>query len=163
MRECPRFLKSQKGRKEMRKMAVLVAMLAMALVAAVPALAQSTAEHGPGDSDLGLDGITVTSTTIDSKTKELTVSGTVTCSEPLSVFVEASVRQDVGRFNTVQGFGGTEVACEGETPFSFTVSTFEGRFGGGSATVDAGAFACNEFDCDSVEVGPISTKLTPSR
>jgi hypothetical protein len=159
VRECPRFLKSQKGRKEMKKLAVLVAMLAMALVAAVPALAAP----GPGDSDLGLDGITVTSTTIDSKTKELTVSGTVTCSEPLSVFVQGSVRQDVGRFNTVQGFGWTEVACEGETPFSFTVSTFEGRFGGGSATVNADAFACNEFGCDSAEVGPISTKLTPSR
>ncbi len=144
----------------MKKLAVLVAMLAMPLVTAVPALAAP----GPGDSDLGLDDITVTSTTIDSKTKELTVSGTVTCSEPLSVFVEASVRQDVGRFNTVHGGGGTEVACDGETAFSLTASTFEGSFGGGSATVDADAIACNdEFDCDFAEVGPISTKLTPSR
>ncbi|MDP9486713.1 MAG: hypothetical protein M3Q49_13175, partial [Actinomycetota bacterium] len=71
---------------------------------------------------------------------------------------------DVGRFNTVHGGGGTEVACDGETAFSLTASTFEGSFGGGSATVNADAFACNyEIGCDSAEFGPISPKLTPSR
>ena len=136
---------------------MLVAMLAMVLVAAVPALAESFVE--PADSDLGLDGITVTSTTLDKKTKQVIVSGTVTCSSPISVFVDSFVRQDVGRFNTVEGFGGTEILCDGETPFSLAVSSFEGRFGGGNATVFADAFTCDEFGCDSAQVGPMSTKL----
>ena len=150
----------------MRKLALLVAMLAMALATAVPGLAESTAAPGPGDSDLGLEGITVTSITLDKKTGQVVVSGTVTCTEPLSVSVQGSVRQDVGRFNTVQGFGGTEVLCDGETPFGFTVSPFEGRFGGGRATVEAAAFAfddSDEFGIDFAETGPINTKLTPSR
>ena len=151
----------------MKKLAILVAMLAMALTTAIPALAQEAAAGGPGGpggpDDLGLESINITSTTIDPKTKEVTVSGTVTCSSPLDVFVQSNVRQDVGRFNTIQGFGGTEVACDGETPLSLKVSPFEGRFGGGGAEVSAGAFAFNELGSDAAEVGPIDTKLTPSR
>ena len=147
----------------MRKAVLLMAMLAMVLAVAAPALAESTAAPGPGDVDLGLEGVAVTSTTPNKATGEVVISGTVTCSEPQSVFVQGSVRQDVGRFNTVQGFGGTEVFCQGQTPFSFSVSPFEGRFGGGQATVSASAFACDEFGCDSAEAGPIDTKLRPSR
>ena len=150
-------------------MTLVVAMLAMVLVAAGSALAQEAAAPGPGRpggpsvDNLGLEGITVTSTTLDKKTKEVTVSGTVTCSSPLSVFVQSSVRQDVGRFNTVWGMGGTEVACDGETPFSLTISPFKGRFGGGSAEVFAGAFASTELGLDAAETDPIDTKLSPSR
>ena len=144
---------------------VTVATTAMVLAgAAVPALA-SEPVRGGGSQDLGLDSVTVTSATLsDPKTGQVVVSGVVACSEPLQVLLHSSVRQNAGRGpHLVEASGGAEVACDGQTPFSFAVSPDRGRLRAGDADVFAAALAEDERGFDFVEVGPAETTLTPSR
>ena len=64
------------------------------------------------------------------------------------------MRQTVGRTNTINGTGTTDLEeCVGETPFSVLVSANEGRFAGGKASIFARAIGCidNFTFCDEDE------------
>jgi hypothetical protein len=71
------------------------------------------------------------------------ISGSVSCNQPLGVNIGISLTQSVGRF-VIQGFGGTFVNCEPPSvPWRVSISGTNGRFAGGRAHVEADAFACN--------------------
>src|SRR5262245_225665 len=77
--------------------------------------------------------------TVVSKTGEVTVRGTVTCSEPADVFFDVSIQQRAGRA-LIQGELSGEVQCDGTTQWSASGSGSNGIFKGGSAEIDARAF-----------------------
>lgn len=81
-----------------------------------------------------------------SQTGEAVISGILTCSEPALAFLDANVRQEVGRF-ILGGFGFTEFECDGETAWSATISPDTGLFRGGSAKANVFAFV------EAVETG----------
>jgi hypothetical protein len=71
------------------------------------------------------------------------ISGSVSCNQPLGVNIGISLTQPVGRV-VIQGFGGTFVNCEPPSvPWKVSISGTNGRFAGGRAHVEADAFACN--------------------
>lgn len=101
--------------------------------------------------------------TVVPRTGEATISGTVVCSEPGSVYVEAELRQRAGR-TIISGYGFTEVECSTE-PTSFTISVVgsNGRFVGGKATIrNVYIEGCPDSgDCTSDFIeGPLAVKLT---
>jgi hypothetical protein len=84
--------------------------------------------------------------TFNSRTGSATITGTVICSPDAVVFIDAQVRQAVGRF-TVSGFGFTELLCDGtEQSWSMEVFGETGKFKGGKAMSVVFAAACS-FDC----------------
>jgi hypothetical protein len=92
-------------------------------------------------------GLTVDPTgTVNPRTGVATVSGTVTCSSPTDVSIDGRLRQRVGRI-LISGFFFTSVACDGSAAWSATATGENGVFGPGEATVEAFAFACDEFGC----------------
>jgi hypothetical protein len=54
-------------------------------------------------------------------TSPTTISGTVTCDEPLIVYIEANTYQTRGRV-ALQAYGGIEIECDGATSFSIPIS-----------------------------------------
>ena len=76
------------------------------------------------------------------------VSGTVICSgDAVFAGLEVQLSQSVGRV-TINGFGGTEVTCDGVTrPFTVDVVADNGRFAGGKAANLTVAFACGTVMC----------------
>lgn len=83
----------------------------------------------------------------DSATGSATISGTVTCTDGATAFVDVSLSQQVGRF-VVRGFGFTEIICDGTAQaWSVEVMGETGLFKGGKAVAAVGAQACTEFDC----------------
>jgi hypothetical protein len=77
------------------------------------------------------------------------VSGTVTCSQPVEVVgVGAGLQQRVGRF-LIGGFGETYVeSCSPDaTPWSTYVTSGQGKFAGGAATLYVFAYTCDGFGC----------------
>jgi hypothetical protein len=75
-----------------------------------------------------------------------TVSGTVVCDPGAFGFVQVQLRQRAGRV-FIDGFGSTDLICDG-TVQPWTVEVVgNGLFKGGAATVIAFASACNEFTC----------------
>jgi hypothetical protein len=138
--------------------------VALAAMPLSTALADTT---GGGGADLGLEAVTISGGTIAAKTSVVTLQGSITCSQDLNAFIWADVSQVVGRFNTIRGTGGQEVACSAATGtalFSLTVPADQGKFAPGS--VQVGAFAdtgfCDEFDCydDSAFFGPVGVRLS---
>lgn len=114
---------------------ILLALLLVAVLA-VPAMAHY------GRAGLGIDAIGITSATRISHGRAV-VKGTVTCSKTTGgVEVWAGVRQVAGRTNTVSGYGGRIIRCVAGTkvPFSVTVTAEQGKFVGGNALVQAGAY-----------------------
>jgi hypothetical protein len=91
--------------------------------------------------------------TFDSQSGSATISGTVTCTGVADFSnVNGTLTQTVGRF-TISGFFFAPFTCDGTTQtWTATVTSQNGRFGGGQATVQATAFACNASGCgqDSV-------------
>jgi hypothetical protein len=91
--------------------------------------------------------------TFDSQSGSATISGTVTCTGVADFAgLNGSLTQTVGRF-TISGFFFSSFTCDGTTQtWTATVTSSNGRFGGGQATVQASAFACNSSGCgqDSV-------------
>jgi uncharacterized protein DUF6299 len=91
--------------------------------------------------------------TFDPKSGNATVSGTVTCTGVADFSgINGDLTQTVGRF-TISGFFFSSFVCDGTTQsWTATVTSSNGRFGGGQATVRATAFACNQSGCgqDSV-------------
>jgi len=113
---------------------ILIALLLVAALA-VPAMAHY------GTANLGIDAIGITSATRISLGRAV-VKGTVTCSKTTSgVWVNARVRQTVGRTTTIRGSGGTTIRCVAGTkvPYSVTVTPNSGKFAGGKALVSANA------------------------
>jgi hypothetical protein len=81
---------------------------------------------------------------VNAATGEVTISGTVTCAEPLSGVLDGSVRQRIGR-TFITGFFFTEFECDGETSWQVQLVADNGLFAGGRVEVSASAFA---FDRD---------------
>jgi len=85
----------------------------------------------------------------------VTVSGTVTCSEPAFVSISGQVKQSHGN-EPISGFFSVFVPCNGTTPWTVSIqpalALFHGRsaalFTGGKAHVSASAFG---FDLDTGE------------
>ena len=72
------------------------------------------------------------------------VRGTITCNHPAGVDLHVQLRQKVGRKTIIQGSSDFFIEeCNGETPWSMTVRSDQGAFGGGTAEViaDAGSGA----------------------
>ncbi len=82
-----------------------------------------------------------------------TISGTATCTGIADFAgVNGTLTQTVGRF-TISGFFFAPLTCDGVShAWTAQVTSSNGRFGGGQATVQASAFACNSSGCgqDSV-------------
>jgi lipopolysaccharide export system protein LptA len=99
--------------------------------------------------------ITVDSATVNAQTGKVTVSGTVTCSQPaFTSDVTVIARQTIGRTTTIRAQVSTSVVCDqnGET---YTVSVFadQGIFKPGPALIQASIFACDAgINCDSEEI-----------
>lgn len=131
-------------------------------------VAPISADTGHGDTDLGLDGISIDSTTVNPRSGVASVAGSITCSQDLEhvgIYVELS--QPVGRFHSVYGWGDADVAClaaDGSASFSLQVWPSGGKFAGGTAFLyaSAGVSFCTEEDCfgDGVEIGRVAVRLT---
>jgi hypothetical protein len=78
------------------------------------------------------------------------VQGTVTCNKPAGVSVQGQLRQKLGRKTIIRGDFSTSVDCDGETPWSATVRSDQGAFGGGTAEVIAFASGCAP-SCDDAQ------------
>jgi len=130
-----------------------------------------TADTGGGtETDLGLDAVAISGATVDTKTGIATVTGTITCSADVEGFVGVDVRQNVGRFFTVRGWGGDWFSCAaaaGSATFSLSVQPEQGKFGGGAATAFgyAQADVCYQIgedeycDSDFADTGLVSIRL----
>lgn len=86
---------------------------------------------------------------VNARTGEAIVSGTITCSAEADFSeVYISLRQTLGRFIVVRGWGFAASSC-GPTPSSWMASIAgdNGKFAGGMAIADVSAFACDSFSC----------------
>ena len=126
-----------------------------------------TADTGGGDADLGLDGATILTTSVQPRTGLVTVAGRVECSQDLQASVWVEMTQVVGRLFTIAGGGSTDVEClaaDGTAAFSLSFSAWSGRFAPGPARLQgsADAWSCTEEDCsfDSIEIGPMRVRLS---
>ena len=81
------------------------------------------------------------------------ISGTLTCNQPLNVNLFGSLTQTFANRITIQGFGGDSVSCTPPSvPWKLTVfSSSNGRLGPGRAQARVNAFACNSETCGSAE------------
>jgi hypothetical protein len=86
---------------------------------------------------------------VRSSTGEVTISGTLDCSTSASAFVSVDIQQRKGR-SIIQGNGFTDLLCEGETPWSLTLTGFNGLFTAGKVQVQAFVQACT-FVCTFTE------------
>jgi hypothetical protein len=104
---------------------------------------QGTARRGATVDALTIDGTGL----LDRASGSITVSGSVTCSEPATVVVSIGTEQRRG-----QGVAEAEVPCS-DTPstWSLTVPRFSGRFVPGRAQVSAQAGLCSLLVCDIEE------------
>ena len=106
--------------------------------------------------------VTQDSATVDPRTGEVTISGTVTCSAPLEAQVYGGVNQPVGRTDSVEGFGYGAFYCDKDgQPYSFSLFPYRGRFAPGRAVITVDAYVCNEFTCDGDRLQQ-STRITPA-
>jgi hypothetical protein len=86
-------------------------------------------------------GLTINPTgSVDPKTGVATISGTVTCSEPVPVDLNGPVQQRIGR-TFLNGFFFNFFECDGVTPWEVEVAAGDGLFVAGRLQVSARAFA----------------------
>jgi hypothetical protein len=111
-----------------------------------------SARRGATVDALTIDGAGV----LDRASGSVTVSGSVTCSEPATVVVSIGIEQRRG-----QGAAEAEVPCS-QTPstWSVTVFPFSGRFVPGRAQVSAQAGLCSLLVCD-IEQTSTSIRVRP--
>jgi hypothetical protein len=147
-------------RNTLRLLATMLVMLGLLTLGVTPAVAQQ---------ELTVD-VTIDQATVDPRTGEVTLSGTVTCSEPALVDIFGELRQQVGRIFTVRGFFGVFVECPGPegTTFSVTVIADQGRFTPGRARLIAFIFGCvpdPELGCVRTFFEELDTtiRLAPAR
>jgi hypothetical protein len=143
---------------------VALFMLSVAMLASPIAVAADT---GGSNADLGLDGVTISTTSIVGRTGLVTVAGRVECSQDVDAYVWAEVSQVVGRTSTISGGNATEVQClaaDGSAGFSLSFYAWSGKFAGGQARVQGGAetAVCTEEECffDAVAFGPTNVRLS---
>jgi hypothetical protein len=84
---------------------------------------------------------------VNAKTGEATIRGTVSCAEPASGIMDGSVQQRIGR-TLITGFFFTEFECDGVTPWQVQVRADNGLFTGGQVQVSVAALA---FDRDATQ------------
>jgi hypothetical protein len=142
-------------RNALRLLTTMLVMLGLLTLGVAPAAAQQ---------QFTLD-VTFDQFTIDPRTGEVTVSGTITCSEPARVFIFAEIRQ---HGLTTRGFFSVSVACPGPEGIAFSEPVFtEDRFHPGRARLIARVHACIPipFECLEVFDGRIDTtiRLLPAR
>jgi hypothetical protein len=90
-------------------------------------------------------GLTIDPTgSVNAATGEVTISGTITCAEPVSGTLDGFIRQRIGRVFLFGGFF-TFFECDGVTSWQVQVVADGGLFVGGRVEVNANAFA---FDRD---------------
>jgi len=108
--------------------------------------------------------LTIESATVNPRTGEVIISGTVTCSEPATAFVNISVTQPVGRLKSVQGFANTSLPCD-EDGESYTTSAFasSGTFKPGNAVLQGLLTACDPFGCGQEITPPQAISLRPQK
>lgn len=90
------------------------------------------------------DDFTIDQTTVNPRTGEVTLTGTVTCPWPVTVGINGWLDQQIGPNRTVQGSFSQNVACPGPegTTFSITITPDEGRFIPGEAHLIARMAGC---------------------
>jgi hypothetical protein len=77
-----------------------------------------------------------------------TVSGRVTCNQPLYVSLSGSLTQAVGRHRTAEGHGDDGVFCTPPgVPWTMTMAASGNQYSHGPAQADIGASACNSDGC----------------
>ena len=77
-----------------------------------------------------------------------TVSGTITCNQPMFVNLFGSLTQTFAHRFTIAGFGGSAVSCTPpEAPWKLTLFSFNNRYSPGPARASINAFACNAVNC----------------
>ena len=125
------------------------------------------AETGPGgNADLGLDGVTITATTVLPRTSLVTITGQIQCSADLDAFVWVDVNQVAGRHWTIQGGAETQVGClaaDGSAAFQVSFYASNGKFVPGRSRLEgfAETGSCTEEEClfDDVTFGPVGIRL----
>ena len=83
--------------------------------------------------------------TVAPKTGAATLRGEVTCSEPTMVGLDGGLRQRSGRV-FIDGWGFTEVYCDGTATFDLPILDANGLFTGGKADAQVYAFSFDDFD-----------------
>ena len=151
-------------RRQFRRV-LLIAALGAAL-AAWPSVASADTVGG-GESDLGLDGLTITSATVAPRTGLVTISGEISCSQDLHASVGVGLTQVVGRLSSLSGDGWTDIECaaaDEAAGFSVEFYAWSGRFAPGHARLSAYAYTetCTEEECffDSISLENASIRLT---
>lgn len=82
--------------------------------------------------------------TVVPRTGAATISGTLTCSQPALVGLDALLTQRIGRVR-IQGYSGAAIECAGTTTWELPISADNGLFTAGKADAQAFAFS---FDDD---------------
>ncbi|MDQ3880408.1 MAG: hypothetical protein M3295_04980 [Chloroflexota bacterium] len=101
--------------------------------------------------------IVLTAVTVEPSTGILTVSGTVTCEEPIggaSGWID--VYQRTGHGELVYGFVLFFGECAGTEEFTFSITPESGRFQPGRVRVVAHIEACDDIDRETGECGRVA-------
>lgn len=149
--------------------------LAICLSLASAGLVAADTTPGGEGSFGGLD-VTITSSSVNARTGQVSVSGEVTCEvdfDTVSAYVDLS--QLVGRLFTIRGFGYADVgacaAADGAASFTMSFSADSGRFAPGKAQIRVEAYGeggCHEdpvtgdYYCDNsgwASHGPMTIRL----
>ncbi len=139
------------SRKTLKVIVVVLTVMALVLASAAIALA-----------DPGL-AVTVDPTAPVSRTGIVTLTGTVTCNVPMSIYVSGQLRQSVGRKTLLQAYFYSYPWCSGgTTPWSATVASSNGVFGGGKAEVYMTASGCSWYFCEYASVSQ-TIRLKPTK
>jgi hypothetical protein len=103
----------------------------------------------PEPTTFGID-VSIDSATVDNKTGQVIVTGTVFCSEPALIYLGVEVTQAVGRKDGVEGGNwANSVECnEDGVPFKESIFARSGRFGPGQAVIRVYADGCGATGCD---------------
>jgi hypothetical protein len=96
--------------------------------------------------------VTQDSATVD-QSGQVTISGTVTCSEPADAQVYVTVTQPIGRDKGIAGSNYAPVRCDQDgEPYTISLFAYEGRFGPGRAVATVDAYACGLYSCDDAHL-----------
>ncbi len=106
-------------------------------------------------------GFTITSATVDPRTGEIVVSGTVTCARTGLFFVGVSMRQQAGRV-PIYGGAWAEVQCNevGQVVAFTATGGSDGKFTPGRVDLFVEAYGeCSEFHCEFQFLGDMTIRL----
>jgi hypothetical protein len=145
----------------------VVAIFGLSVAMFVSPVAVAADTGGGNNADLGLDAVTISTTSVAGRTGLVSVTGSVSCSQDVSAYVWVDLSQVVGRLYTISGGGDTAVECraaDGSAQFSVSFYAWSGKFAGGQARIQgfAQTYACSGEDClyDTVSFGPTNVRLS---